>query len=123
MECIAVVPHLRWARNFRLCPLPLPIPVPFLSQHPHPRLEFGKVRQIVLDKKWFNAFRCYVIHRPYPSHVCRELGLVPVPDGTGVSQIDILLSVLTIKPNLVQCLTKMGGARHACVSVGNIQTA
>jgi hypothetical protein len=48
---------------------------------------------------------------------------VPVPGGTGVSQIDTLLGILMVEPDLVQCLTKVEGARHALVSVGNIETA
>ncbi len=51
-----------------------------------------------------------------------KLGLVPVPSGARMTQIDILLHILAREVYIVRCLAQMRRARHAGVSIHNIET-
>ncbi len=87
--------------------------------------KLGGVRQIIgVDIKWFYTFKCYVpIRRPCQSHVGWELCLVPHAGRAWIPQVDVLLGVLAIKPNLMCHLTQVGWARHTCVPITNVKTA
>jgi hypothetical protein len=50
------------------------------------------------------------------------LGLVPVPGGARMTQIDILLCILVRDLYIVRCLVQMRRARHAGLSILNIET-
>jgi hypothetical protein len=52
-------------------------------------------------------------------------GTVSVPNAgrAWMSQVDVLLGILVIKPHVMCCLIQVGWARHTCLSVGDVEAA
>ena len=38
-------------------------------------------------------------------------------------QVDVLLGILAIKPNVLCCLMQVGQVQHTCVSIGDVEAA
>ncbi len=38
-------------------------------------------------------------------------------------QVDVLLGILVIKPDVMCCLIQVGWAQHTCLSVGDVEAA
>jgi hypothetical protein len=43
--------------------------------------------------------------------------------AAGVAKVDILLRILAVETNVVQCLLQVCGAHHTCVVVWDIKSA
>jgi hypothetical protein len=48
---------------------------------------------------------------------------MPVLCGTGMPQINVLLSILSIESNLVRGFAQVGQAQHTGISIGNVKAA